>query len=192
MFLYDVTDKNTFLNLGDWFKGTMEDYKIKPSIIVGTKTDLIEKRQINYSDFEKLLPETSTMYNNELSSKDNVNVDETFYRFTKILLANVYPFLTDYIDLPEIWEPSNHKLFPPLFKTSVFVFLICSKKLGDIHKFKVPKYVNFEIFKHYFALSSEEIHQNISQTLKIEKDKNYKKYEEELNKNKTTGYCNIY
>jgi hypothetical protein len=194
MFLYDITDKNTFLNLKEWFEDTGEAYKTKPSMIIGTKLDLEEKRAIIDTNLSLLLPEISKMEKmeqTELSSKENINVEETFNKFTKMLLAEVFPVVKEFINVPEKWETSNHKYFPSSYKQIIFTFLVCLKKVGEKNRFKIPKFVVFEIFKASHHMLIEKLKIDLVDTLRKEKEIQDQKYQETINKTNNSGFCKL-
>ena len=75
IFVYDVTNKESFLNLKNWIKNP--DYKKKniKKIIVGNKIDL--KKEISTEDLKNLSNRYSCKYF-EISAKENINVNIIF------------------------------------------------------------------------------------------------------------------
>jgi small GTP-binding protein len=79
---YDTTNFNSFLNLDKWIERAkdMVDLDKIEVIIIGTKSDLIEERQVPIDYVIDFVKKHETKYL-ETSSKDNINVDIVFNVF---------------------------------------------------------------------------------------------------------------
>jgi len=83
IFMFDVSRRETFDNIKEWYglvtKNLGKDRfprKI-PSIIIGNKIDLVDKRVISLEEGGKLAQSLNTLYM-ETSAKENKNVNEVF------------------------------------------------------------------------------------------------------------------
>jgi small GTP-binding protein len=78
MVIYDITNRNSFDNIEKWIeKISMFNKNNVPIIIVGTKSDLEKHRMIHKNEIVNI----AKPYNYitiECSSKENINIDETF------------------------------------------------------------------------------------------------------------------
>jgi small GTP-binding protein len=82
--LYDVTNRESFTNLNYWLKQlnvfndkSNTDYNNRKIIIIGNKTDLINKREVLYEEAYNYAISNNTLYF-EISCKDNINIKELF------------------------------------------------------------------------------------------------------------------
>jgi Ras-related protein Rab-1A len=86
---YDITNKQSFVNIERWMrnvKDLVSDNAVK--ILIGTKSDLEEKRKVSKKELEDLANELDMKYI-ETSAKDNKNVDELFIIICKEILNNM-------------------------------------------------------------------------------------------------------
>ena len=77
LFIYDVTNKETFNNIKNWIKDLENFQNDIKSIIVGNKIDLEDKREVNKNDLEELSKKYNIPYL-ETSAKNNINIEECF------------------------------------------------------------------------------------------------------------------
>lgn len=83
LFLFSVTDRNSFLNVAEHIKNAKEVCELQrisqiPCVLVATKLDLIEERVVSREEAEKYAESNKIMYM-ESSSKTRTGVDEIFY-----------------------------------------------------------------------------------------------------------------
>lgn len=86
---YDITNKQSFVNIERWMRNVKDfvsDNAVK--ILIGTKSDLEEKRKVSKKELEDLANELDMKYI-ETSAKDNKNVDELFIIICKEILNNM-------------------------------------------------------------------------------------------------------
>ena len=84
--MFDVTSRTTFKSIENRLKdisGCCSDNVVV--ILVGNKTDLTEKRVVTQEEAEDFAEKHGIDYV-DASSKDNVNVSDTFLQLTKNLL----------------------------------------------------------------------------------------------------------
>lgn len=92
IFVYDVTDRNSFENIPNWLKEitsiVSEDF-IK--ILVGTKSDIDKERKVNHNEGIEMALTYSFDNFFETSSKTDLNVEETFLSISSLAISkNVY------------------------------------------------------------------------------------------------------
>jgi len=87
LFIYDITEYNSFKNIKKWLKET-ELYAPKnvKKIIVGNKLDLVDLRQIDYKESLDFANKINIDYI-ETSAKNNSNIEELFSYITVNLLT---------------------------------------------------------------------------------------------------------
>jgi small GTP-binding protein len=86
---YDITNKQSFVNIDRCMRNVKDfvsDNAVK--ILIGTKSDLEEKRKVSKKELEDLANELDMKYI-ETSAKDNKNVDELFIIICKEILNNM-------------------------------------------------------------------------------------------------------
>lgn len=106
LLLFDCTDRDwSFKNVPYVFEELAENApKTAQIILVATKTDQVNKRQISYDEAKKLADRMQVPYI-ETSAKENINVTETF----KLLVHNIENALSSHqspsdivqVDVPE-------------------------------------------------------------------------------------------
>ena len=87
LFVYDVTNKESFVNIKNWIKDTENIDKEIKGLIIGNKIDLEEERKISLEDLEEI----GQKYNKpfiETSAKTGVNVNECFETLIDELFKN--------------------------------------------------------------------------------------------------------
>ena len=89
IFVFDVTKKDSFDHLKDWLNDSSEQENDFKKLVVGNKTDLIEKRVINKETMEFFAKkENKNIKSFETSAKDGTNVDKIFQEIAELILAN--------------------------------------------------------------------------------------------------------
>ena len=87
LFVYDVTNKESFENVKHWIKDTEKIDKDIRGIIIGNKIDLIEKRKILKEDLDEL-GKKYDMPVLDVSAKNAINVNESFDLIVEELFRN--------------------------------------------------------------------------------------------------------
>ena len=88
MLVYDTTDPESFASVNSWLKSIKEKGNaVVEVILVGNKTDLIDKRQIPTADGKKLAAEHKIPFI-EASARDGDNVIKAFGRLIEKILKN--------------------------------------------------------------------------------------------------------
>jgi small GTP-binding protein len=86
--VFDLTSKPTFDCLDEWiqnyYKYSNPDSE-KNVVLIGNKSDLVNRREVNEEDIEKFANNNNLMYF-ETSAKDGKNIDECFYFIAEKLL----------------------------------------------------------------------------------------------------------
>jgi len=84
---YDMTNTDSFDQISYWIKEVCEktDDRIK-SILVATKVDLEDNREVSTEDGEKLAKEHNLEFF-ETSAKDNINIKEAFENLVSQILS---------------------------------------------------------------------------------------------------------
>ena len=76
--VFDVTNKQSFLNIENWIKCAKEEITKKiPIFLVGNKSDLVDKREIQTEDGENMAEEFGVKFY-ETSSENGNNVEKCF------------------------------------------------------------------------------------------------------------------
>ena len=87
IFVYDITNKNTFKNLKDWVRDSEANDSGFKRIILGNKFDLQNKRQVNFQE-AKEWADKKQIEIMEVSAKLGTNVNKAIMRFAEICLEN--------------------------------------------------------------------------------------------------------
>ena len=87
IFVYDVTNKDSFNNLKNWLNITDEYNKEYKKIIVGNKVDIENKREINKDIVERFGKENNIKCF-EVSAKIEKNIESIFRELTELILEN--------------------------------------------------------------------------------------------------------
>ena len=87
--IYDVTDSFSFQKIKDkWVPDLYEHVDVNTLIVIlGNKIDLEDKRKVTYDEGKKYADENNFMFN-EISVKNNINVEETFQDIITYLVEN--------------------------------------------------------------------------------------------------------
>ena len=87
LLLYDVTDRESFKNLGNWLIEIEKNAnKNILKVLIGNKTDLEEKRIISYNQGKEFADTYGLKYI-ETSAKKNLNVTEAFETLGREIMA---------------------------------------------------------------------------------------------------------
>ncbi|MFX1310751.1 MAG: GTP-binding protein [Promethearchaeota archaeon] len=84
--VFDVTNKNSFLNVKDWYHEFRKNLKFKqvPIVIIGNKTDLTDQRVIDYKNAVEVINDLSSEHYEggisyiETSAKTGENIEDAF------------------------------------------------------------------------------------------------------------------
>ena len=79
LLMYDISDEASFNNIENWMQNIQDNSGNKMCIVlVATKCDLVEERVVSKESGEKLA-EKYGIHFYETSSKDNINIEKSFY-----------------------------------------------------------------------------------------------------------------
>ena len=79
LLLFDITRYQSFLNLREWItllRSTEDDYEI-PVLLLGTKCDLADVREVFPDDIQKFVEDKNLIGYFETSSKSGINIEES-------------------------------------------------------------------------------------------------------------------
>lgn len=87
---FDTTKYKSFLNLEKWLEKVLNtiDKQYTSIILVGTKCDLIDEREVNQEEIIDFIIKNNLRYL-EISSKDGKNVNLLFSTLTEIILEKI-------------------------------------------------------------------------------------------------------
>lgn len=78
MYVFDITDKNTFTSLHDWHKSVIKNIDCKHiPIVIGNKSDLLEHREVTTQEARDFAKSIGASYI-ETSAKDEINIQQAF------------------------------------------------------------------------------------------------------------------
>ena len=85
MYVFDITQKNSFEVLMNWKSEVEAVINSVPCVLVGNKIDLLDHagRSVSYEDSEKISKELSAIEYFETSAKEGTNVDDVFLKLAK-------------------------------------------------------------------------------------------------------------
>ena len=83
--LYDITDKNSFLNVANWIQLIKETNNSIPFTLAGNKCDLQKERVVEEEEARKLSEENGIVYS-ETSAKYDINVMDCVNNFVKNII----------------------------------------------------------------------------------------------------------
>ena len=85
--VFDLTKMETFEHVKRWLEDINKYAKENVfKFLIGNKSDLVQKRQVSYSDARNFASKMNTIYF-EVSAKNNENINEFFEGATKIYLS---------------------------------------------------------------------------------------------------------
>ena len=86
--VFDLTSRQSFDCIGEWienyYKNSNPDSE-KNVVLIGNKSDLVDKREVTQEEIEKFAKDNHIMYF-ETSAKTGANIDECFYFIAKKLV----------------------------------------------------------------------------------------------------------
>ena len=87
IFVYDITNRKTFLSVKDWIKDSELNASNFEKILLGNKVDLEEKREVQKAELQEygLKKNIETL---ETSAKTNINIDLAFKKLLDKILEN--------------------------------------------------------------------------------------------------------
>jgi len=88
IYAYDITNKTSFDNLKNWIVQTEEATTGFKKIIVGNKTDLVDKRKVNKEAFQKFC-QNKNIKGMEVSAKNGSNVNESFELLARLIIEGL-------------------------------------------------------------------------------------------------------
>lgn len=108
--MYDINNRESYNNIDNWISKLRKENSEIPIFIIGTKTDVKNKREVYDTDLEKYKKEGISVF--ECSAKENTNIDELFNNiidniYTKIKNKELKPFDNNGI---KIYNNRNHKI----------------------------------------------------------------------------------
>ena len=87
--VYDVTNRQSFLNVQDWFNECKKQTpKTAMMVLVGNKIDLNNKREISYEEGENFAKNNSMLFY-ETSAKNGDNIENMFYESAEIIANKI-------------------------------------------------------------------------------------------------------
>ena len=92
LMLYDTTNRQSFENISCWNHAVGNTSLLK--IVVGTKTDLEDNRQVSHVEARELCDSLGIAHHIQVSSKTADNVEKTFNTLVESLVRHVklFPF----------------------------------------------------------------------------------------------------
>ena len=92
LFLYDITNYSSIAHIDDWLSVIRKEIRaedIFPIIVVGSKVDLVENREVSSADGIKIARSRNVNGFIETSSKTGENVEKSFEALTRLMLDKV-------------------------------------------------------------------------------------------------------
>ena len=87
--VYDVTNRQSFLNVQDWFNECKKQTpKTAMMVLVGNKIDLNNKREVSYEEGENFAKNNSMIFY-ETSAKNGDNIENMFYESAEIIANKI-------------------------------------------------------------------------------------------------------
>ena len=87
--VYDVTNRQSFLNVQDWFNECKKQTpKTVMMVLVGNKIDLNNKREVSYEEGENFAKNNSMLFY-ETSAKNGDNIENMFYESAEIIANKI-------------------------------------------------------------------------------------------------------
>jgi len=91
LFLFDITNYSSIAHIDDWLNVIRKEIRAEdvfPIIVVGSKADLVENREVSAEDGIKIAKSRNVDGFIETSSKTGENVEKTFEALTSVMLNN--------------------------------------------------------------------------------------------------------
>ena len=87
--LFDVTNKQSFLNIDYWIQEVKKKNNniLPPTVVIGSKTDK-KNRTVSYDEAQKFAEDRNLKYI-ETSSKNHINVEESFRLLVDEIYSNI-------------------------------------------------------------------------------------------------------
>jgi len=86
LFLYDITNYSSIAHIDEWISVIRKEEDIFPIIVVGSKADLVENREVSSADGIKIARSRHVNGFIETSSKTGENVEKAFEALTSLML----------------------------------------------------------------------------------------------------------
>jgi len=89
LFLYDITNFSSIAHIDDWLSVIRKEIRaedIFPIIVVGSKADLVESREVSSAEGIKIAKSRNVNGFIETSSKTGENIEKTFRALTGLML----------------------------------------------------------------------------------------------------------
>ena len=87
--VYDVTNKQSFLNVQDWFNECKKQTpRTITMVLIGNKVDLEDKREVTYEEGENFARDNSMLFY-ETSAKNGNNIENMFYDSAEIIANKI-------------------------------------------------------------------------------------------------------
>ncbi len=90
--VFDVTSRETFVNCDKWFKEVYSNCGVIPTVLVGNKLDLKEKREVQVKEALDYAKAKSREFNLdsipyfETSAKNGENINEIYYELVRLMI----------------------------------------------------------------------------------------------------------
>lgn len=110
---FDVSDRNSFNNINKWLERIEKQAPVTPLILlVGTKCDIEEKRQVSSQEAEELVIKLYEKNNNilgymETSAKGNIDVADVFQYITDAVYQQKFQQPSANVDHSQVSEGSS-------------------------------------------------------------------------------------
>ncbi|KAJ5076710.1 rab family [Anaeramoeba ignava] len=115
--VYDITDHDSFVHLGDWKEEFMvqsayENPETFPFVVIGNKIDCDNERLVSRNDVEQWCKQNGNLQFFETSAKESINVDKAFIAVAESALkreqeSNIYSQLPENILLPDFEDETT-------------------------------------------------------------------------------------
>ena len=89
LILYDITRQRTIQTIPEYVKIVRESAGDIPILLVGSKIDLEDYREVTYDFGINIAKSNSLASFVEISSKDNINIEQTFNTLIELILKDV-------------------------------------------------------------------------------------------------------